>query len=193
MPEAPEFDPARPGSAVTVVRTVLLDPRGFYCGFSAEGPAKGPALFILLVSGVSAVLYVLAGLVTGAVLGEMSLGRTGLTALEAGVFALLSPGLVGLAAAVYLLSVRTFLGKVADFRNIYRMMAYAYSAMILAWVPVVNALAFTYALMVLMGIAVKTVYKIPTLTVVVICLVGFVPVALAFIWTQVALAGLLFP
>jgi hypothetical protein len=57
----------------------------------------------------------------------------------------------------------------------------------------VNAIAFTYALMVVMGIAVKTVYKVPTLTAVVVCLVGFVPVALAFIWAQVAFAGLLFP
>lgn len=193
MPEVPEFEPSRPASAAAVIRAVLLDPRGFYRDFSAEGPVREPALFVLLVCGISAVLYVLVGLVVGAVLGEISPGRTGLTALQAGVFALLSPVLVGVAAAVYLLSVRTFLGKVSDIREVYRMLAYACSAMILAWVPVVNAIAFTYALMVLMGIAVKTVYKIPTLTAVVVCLVGFVPVASAFIWTQIALAGLLFP
>ena len=158
-----------------------------------DGPVKEPALFVLLVCGVSAVLYVLVGLVTGAVLGGVDPVGTGVTALQAGVFALLSPVLVGVAAAVYLLSIRTFLGKVSDFREVYRMLAYACSAMILAWVPVVNAIAFTYALMVVMGIAVKTVYKIPTLTAVVTCMVGFVPVASAFIWVQVVLAGLLFP
>jgi len=192
MPDSPEFDPSCPGSAVAVIRNVLLDPRGFYRGFSAEGPVKEPALFVLLVGGVSAILYILTGLVTAAVFGEISLVRTGLAALEAGIFALVSPGLVGVAAAVYLLSVSTFLGRVSNLREIYRMLAYACSAMILAWIPVVNAIAFTYALMVAMGIAVKTVYKIPTLTALVVCLVGFVPVASVFIWTQIALAGLLF-
>ncbi|MGI8910300.1 MAG: hypothetical protein ACR2JR_07080 [Rubrobacteraceae bacterium] len=153
---------------------------------------KGPAFFVLLISAVSALLYVLFGLLLGVILGEVNLGSTGLAALQAGIFALLSPVLVGVVAAVYLLSIRTFLGRVSDIREVYRMLAYACSAMILAWVPVLNALAFTYVLMVLMGIAVKTVYKIPTLTAVVICLVGFVPVALAFIWVQAALAGLLF-
>lgn len=192
MREAPEFDPARPGSAAAVIRAVLLDPRGFYRGFSVEGPIRGPALFILLVSAVSALLYVLFGLIAGLIFGEVSPTRTGLTALQAGSFALLSPVLVGVVAAVYLLSVKTFLGRVAGLREIYRMLAYAYSAMILAWVPILNALAFTYALMVLMGVAFKNVYKVPTLTAVVICLVGFVPVAALFIWVQVALAGLLF-
>ena len=193
MREAPEFDPKRPASAAPVIRAVLLDPRGFYGGFSAEGPVKGPAIFVLLLGAVSAVLYVAAGLLLGALLGEVSLRTTLLAALEAGVFALLSPVLVGVVAAVYLLSIRTFLGKVSDFREVYRMLAYACSAMILAWVPVLNALAFTYVLMVLMGIAVKTVYRIPPVTALVICLVGFVPVALAFIWVQAALAGLLLP
>jgi len=192
MREAPEFDPKRPVSAAPVIRAVLLDPRGFYGGFSMQGPVKGPALFVLLLGVVSAVLYVVAGLLVGALLGGLSLGTIGLSALRAGTFALISPVLVGVVAAVYLLSIRTFLGRVSDFREVYRMLAYACSAMVLAWVPVLNALAFTYALMVLMGIAVKTVYKIPTLTAVVICLVGFVPVALAFIWVQAALAGLLF-
>jgi len=192
MREAPEFDPNRPGSAVPVIRAVLLDPRGFYVGFSAEGSVKGPAIFVLLLGATSAVLYVAAGLLTSALLGEVSLNTTVLTAIEAGISALLSPVIVGVVAAVYLLSIRTFLGRVSDLREVYRMLAYACSAMILAWVPVLNALAFTYVLMVLMGIAVKTVYKIPTLTAVVICLVGFVPVALALIWVQAALAGLLF-
>ena len=192
MREAPEFDPKRPGSAAPVIRAVLLEPRSFYRGFSADGPVKGPAFFVLLISAVSALLYVLFGLLLGVILGEVNLGSTGLAALQAGIFALLSPVLVGVVAAVYLLSIRTFLGRVSDIREVYRMLAYACSAMILAWVPVLNALAFTYVLMVLMGIAVKTVYKIPTLTAVVICLVGFVPVALAFIWVQAALAGLLF-
>ncbi len=193
MREAPEFDPKRPASAAPVIRAVLLDPRGFYGGFSAEGPVKGPAIFVLLLGAVSAVLYVAAGLLLGALLGEVSLRTTLLAALEAGVFALLSPVLVGVVAAVYLLSIGTFLGKVSDLREVYRMLAYACSAMILAWVPVLNALVFTYVLMVLMGIAVKTVYRIPPVTALVICLVGFVPVALAFIWVQAALAGLLLP
>lgn len=192
MPEASEFDSSRPASAVSVIRTVLLDPRGFYEGFSPDGPVKEPTLFLWLVCGISAVLYVLTGFMIAAAFGEISLSGTGMAALQAVVFAVISPALVGAAAGVYLLSIRTFLGRVSGFSEVYRMLAYACSAMILAWVPVVNAIAFTYALMVVMGIAVKTIFKIPTLTAVVVCLVGFVPVASVFIWVQISLAGLLF-
>jgi hypothetical protein len=44
--------------------------------------------------------------------------------------------------------------------------------------------------MVLMGIAVRTVYRTSFLTAVVTALVGFLPISLALIWLRVTTAGL---
>lgn len=189
--EAPEFDLQRPiSSTLAVLRTVLFSPRRFYLGFSPEGPLREPALFVLLIGTVAAALTAAVAIVSNLIVGELSAGEVGVTALEAVLFALLSPLAVGVVAAVYLLSIRTFVGKVGTFREVYRAAAYAFGALILAWVPIVGAFAVTYALMVLMGIAVRTVYRTSFLTAVVTVLVGFLPISLALIFLRVTTAGL---
>jgi hypothetical protein len=190
-PEAAEFSLQRPlPSALAVIRGVLFSPRRFYLGFSPEGPLREPVFFVLLVGAVTGVLTAAVAVFSNLVFGEVSAAEVGLTALEAVLFALLSPLAVGVVAAVYLLSIRTFVGKVSSFREVYRMAAYAFGALILAWVPIVGAFAVTYALMVVMGVAVRIVYRTSLLTAVVTALVGFVPVALALIFLRVTTAGL---
>jgi hypothetical protein len=190
-PGAPEFSLQRPlASALEVVRAVLLSPRSFYLNFSAEGPVREPAVFVLLVGAVTGVLTAVVAIVSNLIFGQVSAGDVGLTVLEALLFALLSPLAVGAVAAVYLLSIRTFVGKVSSLREVYRMAAYAFGALILAWIPLVGAFAVTYASMVLMGIAVRTVYRTSLLTAVVTVLVSFVPISLALIWLRVTTAGL---
>src|SRR5215216_5861080 len=106
--------------------------------------------------------------------------------IDAVLFALLSPVGAGVVAGVYLLSIRAFVGKVAGFREVYRMAAYATAALVLAWIPILGAFAFTYALIVLMGIGVQSVYGTTFLTTVVTAVVGFVPVASFLIWLIIA-------
>jgi hypothetical protein len=190
-PEAAEFSLQRPlPSALAVIRGILFSPRRFYLGFSPEGPLREPAFFVLLIGAVTGLLTAAVAVFSNLVFGEVSAAEVGLTALEAVLFALLSPLAVGVVAAVYLLSIRTFVGKVSSFREVYRMAAYAFGALILAWVPIVGAFAVTYALMVVMGVAVRIVYRTSLLTAVVTVLVGFVPVALALIFLRVTTAGL---
>jgi hypothetical protein len=190
-PGAPEFSLQRPlASALEVFRAVLLSPRSFYLNFSAEGPVREPAVFVLLVGAVTGVLTAVVAIVSNLIFGQVSAGDVGLTVLEALLFALLSPLAVGAVAVVYLLSIRTFVGKVSSLREVYRMAAYAFGALILAWIPLVGAFAVTYASMVLMGIAVRTVYRTSLLTAVVTVLVSFVPISLALIWLRVTTAGL---
>jgi hypothetical protein len=190
-PEAFEFDLQSPlSSALAVIRGVLFSPRRFYLNFSPEGPLREPAVFVLLVGAVTGFLTAVVAILSNLVFGEVSAAEIGLTALEAVLFTLFSPLAVGVVAAVYLLSIRTFVGKVSGFREVYRMAAYACGALILAWVPIVGAFAITYALMVVMGIAVRLVYRTSLLTAVVTVLVGFVPVALALIFVRVTTAGL---
>jgi hypothetical protein len=62
--------------------------------------------------------------------------------------------------------------------------------LVLAWIPIVGAFVITYALMVLMGIGVRFVYRTSFLTAVVTVLVGFVPISVALIWLRVTTAGL---
>jgi hypothetical protein len=62
--------------------------------------------------------------------------------------------------------------------------------MILFWVPIINAFAFTYAAMVLMWLGIRYVYRTSFLTSLVAALVGFVPVAVAFIYLVVVINGL---
>jgi hypothetical protein len=187
--EAPEFSLQRPvTSALAVIRAILFSPRRFYLNLSTEGPVREPAVFVLLVAAVTGALTAAVAILSGLVFGEVD--AVGLTALEAVVFTLLSPLAVGVAAAVYLLSIRTFVGKVGSFREVYRMTAYAFGALILAWIPIVGAFAVTYALMVVMAIAVRTVYRTSLLTAVVTALVSFMPLGAALIWLRVTTAGL---
>ncbi len=185
----PEFDPKRPvASTAAVLRAIFLRPRAFYLNFDAEGPVREPAVFVLLVSAVSGLLSVVTNSISAAVFGATN---TSLLAVAASnlAFVVLSPVLVGAAAGAYLLSVRTFVGPRGNFREVYRMLAYAYGAMILFWVPIVNAFAFTYATMVLMGLGILYVYRTSFLTALVTTLVGFVPVSVAFIYLLVTVNG----
>ena len=127
--EAPEFSLQRPvTSALAVIRAVLFSPRRFHLSFSAEGSVREPAIFVLLVAAVTGALTAAVAIVSNQIFGEVDAGEVGLTALEAVLFALLSPLAVGVVAAVYLLSIRTFVGKVGTFREVYRMAAYAFGA-----------------------------------------------------------------
>jgi hypothetical protein len=189
--EAPEFSPRRPlASALAVIRAVLFSPRNFYLNFSAEGPMREPAVFVVLVGAVTGVLTAAVAILSGLFFEQVSAGEVVLTALEALLFALFAPLAVGVVAGVYLLSIRTFVGKVASFREVYRMAAYAFGALVLAWIPIVGAFVITYALMVLMGIGVRLVYRTSFLTAVITVLVGFVPISVALIWLRVTAAGL---
>ena len=187
--KSPEFDPKRlVASAAAVLRGIFLSPKGFYLNFATEGSLREPALFVLLVSAVSGALSILVNLISAAVLGTHT-SALGVVASNL-AFVVLSPVLIGAAAGPYLLSVRTFVGPEGSFRGVYRMLAYAYGAMILFWVPIINAFAFTYAAMVLMWLGIRYVYRTSFLTGLVAALVGFVPVAVAFIYLVVVINGL---
>jgi hypothetical protein len=187
--KSPEFDPEHPvGSAAAVLRGIFFAPRSFYLNFPVEGPLREPALFVLLVSAVSGVLSMVVNIIYGAIFG-MSASLTGVLALNL-AFVVLSPLLVGAAAGAYLLSVRTFVGPQGSFREVYRMLAYAYGAMILFWLPVVNAFAFTYAAFILMLLGIRSLYCTSFLTGLITTLAGFVPVAVAFIYLVVVANGL---
>jgi hypothetical protein len=184
---APEFDLQRPfSSAVAVIQTVLFSPRSFYLNFKVEGPLKEPAAFALLVGAVSGILGAALALSTNLLFGDFDAGDLRAAVIDAVVFALLLPVGVGAVAGVYLLSIRTFVGKVSGFREVYRMAAYAAAALVLAWIPILGAFAFTYALIVLMGIGIQSVYGTSFLTTIVIAVVGFVPVASVLIWLIIA-------
>jgi hypothetical protein len=187
---SPEFDLRRPiASAVAVIRAVLFSPRSFYVNFKVEGPLKEPAAFVLLVGAVCGILGAAVALSTNFLFGDLDAGDLRAAALDALLFALLSPVGVGVVAGVYLLSIRTFVGKVSDFREVYRMAAYAAAALVLAWIPVLGAFAFSYALIVLMGMAIQSVYGTTFLTTFVTAVVGFVPVASVVIWLLIAGVG----
>ena len=184
---SPDFDLQRPfASAVAVIRTVLFSPRSFYVNFKVEGPLKEPAAFVLLVGAVSGILGAAIALSTNLLFGDLDAGDLRAAVLDAILFALLSPVGVGVVAGVYLLSIRTFVGKVSGFREVYRMAAYAAAALVLAWIPVLGAFAFSYALIVLMGIGIQSVYGTSFLTTFVTVVVGFVPVASVVIWLIIA-------
>ena len=184
---APEFDLQRPfASAVTVILTVLFSPRSFYLNFKVEGPIKEPAAFVLLVGAVSGILGAALALSTNLLFGDLDAGDVQAVVIDAVAFALLSPVGVVVVAGVYLLSIRTFVGKVSGFREVYRMAAYAAAALVLAWIPILGAFAFTYALIVLMGIGIQSVYGTTFLTTVVTAVVAFVPVASVVIWLIIA-------
>jgi hypothetical protein len=184
---APEIDLQHPfASAVAVIRTVLFSPRSFYLNFKVEGPLKEPAAFVLLVGAVSGILGAALALSSNLLFGDLDAGDLRAAVVDAVLFALLSPVGVGVVAGIYLLSIRTFVGKMSGFREVYRMAAYAAAALILAWIPILGAFAFTYALIVLMGIGIQSVYRTSFLTTVVTAVVVFVPVASVLIWLIIA-------
>ncbi|HJQ30023.1 MAG TPA: YIP1 family protein [Rubrobacter sp.] len=185
--KAPEFDLQRPlASAVAVIRTALFSPRSFYLNFKVEGSLKEPALFVLLVGAVAAFLGAAVSIASNVLFGDLDAGDIRAAVVDALLFAVLSPAGVGVVAWVYLLAIRTFVGKVSSFTEVYRIAAYAAAALVLAWIPILGAFAFTYALMVLMGIGIHSVYRTSFLTAVVTALVGFVPVASVLVWLTVA-------
>jgi hypothetical protein len=190
-PKAPEFDLDHPvTSALATTRAVLFSPRSFFSNFRADGSVKEPFLFTLLVGIFFAVLAATVALVSNAVSGGVSAGDLRAAVVEGLLFAVLSPVGVGIAAGVYLLSIRTFVGKVAEFSQVYRLLAYSYAAFAFAWIPILGSVAVPYALLVLMGIAIKEVYQASFLTAVIAALVGFVPVGSALVWvTAVALTS----
>jgi hypothetical protein len=189
--KAPEFSLDRPfSSALATIRAVLFSPRTFFSNFPADGPLKEPVLFALLVGTVTGVLGAVVALVSNVLTGGVGADDLRAAVVEGLLFAVLSPVGIAVAAAVYLLSIRTFVGKVADFPQAYRIVAYAFSAFVFAWVPVLGSVAISYALLILMGIAIKEVYEASFLTAVITALVGFIPVGSALVWiTAVALTS----
>ena len=188
-----EFDPGRPASSFfEVLRGLFFSPKRFFVEFSPDGPLRAPILFVLLVSAVSAVVRLALVVVLGAVFGELDAGSLGISAAQALVYVALSPLLVGLFAAVYLLSLRTFMGTTGDYRQVYRLLAYAYGALILLPFPVINAFAFTYAMLVLVAVGVRYVYRASFLTALLTALVGYVPSALLFLTLTVYVTGFIF-
>lgn len=181
--KAPEFSLQSPlTSALAVIRGVLFSPMSFYRDFRAEGPLKEPALFVLLVGAVTGLLGAAVALASNLFFGELGAGDVWSAVLEGLLFALLSPVYVGIAAGFYLLAIRAFAGKIGSFVEVYRIAAYAFGALVLFWIPVVGALAVTYAFMVVMGIGIHTVYRTSFITTVVVALCGFIPVATVMIF-----------
>ena len=185
--QAPEFDLQRPfANAIAVIRSVLLSPRSFYLNFKVEGSLTEPAVFVLLVGAISGVLGAAVALSSNLLFGDLDAGDLRAAVVDAVLFALLSPVGVGVVAGVYLLSIRTFVGNVSGFTEVYRMVAYAAAVLVLAWIPILGAFAFTYALMVLMGIGIQSVYRTSLMTAVITALVGFVPVASVLVWLTIS-------
>lgn len=160
-----------------MLRAIFLAPKRFYLNFPAEGSLREPVLFVLLVSAVSAVLRLLLVLI----FSTEGAGEAGIAVLETLAYVALSPLLVGLFSGAHLLSVRAFVGPEGDFRQIYRMLAYAWGAAILFWIPGLSAFAFTYVTLVLVGIGIRYVYRTSFLTALVTALVGFVPSAILYL------------
>lgn len=186
---SPEFALERPvASAAAIIRSIFRSPRDFYVRFSEDGPLREPVLFVVLVTAVTAALRLALTLI----FGSNDAASIGVSVAQAFGFVVLSPVIVAVFAATYLLSIRTFVGKVGDFRAVYRMAAYAYGAMVLFWVPVVNAFAFTYFALVLMALAVRYVYRASLMTAVVTALVAYLPAAMLFIFLQATVTGLAF-
>jgi hypothetical protein len=184
--KAPEFNLRYPlTSAISVIRAVLFSPKTFYLNFKVDGPLREPAVFALLVGAVSGVLGAAVALASNLLFGDFDAGDLRAALVGALLFAVLSPVGVGVTAGVYLLSIRTFVGKVSGFAEVYRMAAYAASALVFAWIPILGAFAFTYALMVLMGIGIQSAYRTSFITTVVTVLAGFVPVASILVWIAI--------
>lgn len=174
-------------SALAVLRAIFVAPRSFYLNFSADGPVKEPTIFVLLIGAASGVLSTLLVVLTDIPGAEIGLVG-GL--LRNAAFALFSPVAVAVGAGLYLAVLKTFVGDIAGYRQVYRMLAYASGAMVFSWIPFVGAFFFTYATLVLMAIGIRSVYRASFLTALITALVSFVPLALAFTWITAASAGL---
>lgn len=179
---SPEFDPSNPAkSFFGVFRAVVGSPRKFFLGFEPEGSLKEPAIYAGIIGVISGLLAVILGPPFAALLDSGTGEVFGLNPIEGIGFAVLYPLFVALSAAVYLLAVRVFIGKVGDFGQLFRMSAYAFSAMIFAWLPFIGAFAITYAILVSMLIGIRYVFSTTLITALVVTLTGFVPLALALI------------
>lgn len=186
---SPEFTLDRPlTSAAAVLRAVFFVPRSFFLGFPESGPLREPVIFVVLITAVTATLRLTLTLL----FGSNDAVSAGTSVLQALAFVALSPVILAALAGAYWLSVRTFVGEAGTYRGVYRMLAYAYGAMILYWVPVVQAFAFTYFALVLMIIAVRYAYRASLMTAIITALVAYVPAAMAFIFLTFALTGLAF-
>jgi hypothetical protein len=161
-----------------VLRAIFLRPKAFYLNFDPEGPLQGPVAFVLLVSAVSAIFRLLLLLIVP--IGELD--EVSLTLLKTLLYVALSPLVVGLFAGAYFLSVRGFVGPEGTFRGVYRILAYAWGAAILFWVPGLSAFAFTYATLVLITVGIYYVYRVSFLTALTAALVAYVPSATLFIF-----------
>ena len=173
-----------------MIRAVLFSPKMYYLNFKVDGPLREPAVFALLVGAVSGLLGAAVALASNLVFGDFDAGDLRAALVGALLFAVLSPLGVGVTAAVYLISIRTFVGKVSGFAEVYRMAAYAASALVFAWIPILGAFAFTYALMVLMGIGIQSAYRTSFITTIVTVFAGFVPVASILVWIAINEAAL---
>ena len=173
-----------------MIRAVLFSPKMYYLNFKVDGPLREPAVFALLVGAVSGLLGAAVALASNLVFGDFDAGDLRAALVGALLFAVLSPVGVGVTAAVYLISIRTFVGKVSGFAEVYRMAAYAASALVFAWIPILGAFAFTYALMVLMGIGIQSAYRTSFITTIVTVFAGFVPVASILVWIAINEAAL---
>lgn len=185
---SPEFTLQSPlRSAAGVLGEIFLAPRRFYLNFSAEGPIREPAIFALIIGAVSGVLSALLAVFTEIPGAEIGVGGA---LLRGAVFAVLSPAAAAVGAGLYLAVLKTFVGDVAEFRQLYRMLAYASGAMVFSWIPFVGAFFFTYATLVLMAIGIRSVYRTSFMTALITAFVSFVPLALAYTWITAASAGL---
>ena len=190
---ASEFDPGRPfGSLLEVLRGIFLAPKRFFVGFSTEGPLREPILFVLLVSAVGSAVGALLSLVLGGIFDEVGARDVVVTLVQAVAATILGPVIVAVLSGAYLLSIRTFVGPTGNFREVYRLLSYAYGAMILFWVPGIGAFFFTYAMLVLVGLGVRYVYRASFLVALITALVGYLPSAMLFIFLQAYVTGLAF-
>ena len=179
--ESPEFDPKRPvASAAAVLRGIFFAPRAFYLGFRAEGSLREPILFVVLVSAVAGLMSAAVNFVYAAVSGTLGVDLLGVMAVNL-AFAVLGPLVVGLFSGAYLLSIRAFLGPEGNYKQVYRILAYAWGAAVLFWIPGLNAFAFTYVTLVLMLLGIRYVYRTSFLTALVTALVGYVPSSILFV------------
>jgi hypothetical protein len=186
--KSPEFDLERPiASTAAVLRAIFLGPRTFYRTFDARGPTRQPTVFVVLVSTVTGVLSLVISFILTVAFGAKA--SLPVVAVLNVAYIALSPVLVGMGAGAYLLSSRMFIGKAPKLREVYRIFAYAYGVMILFWVPLLNALAFVYAAMILMMLGIQSVYRTSFLTALITSLVGFVPTSLIFIYLLGAANG----
>lgn len=188
---SPEFDLSNPvASFAAVVRAVVLSPRRFFANFDSGGPMREPAVFVFLVGVLGGVLSLVIGpvlaLIFGSELNESWGVSFGLSPLAAAGFAVLSPAIVAALAGTYFVSIRMFIGGEGDYRQAFRMAAYAYSAMFIAPIPIIGAFAVTYSMMIVMGVGLYVIYRSAFMTTLVTALTSFVPIALIL----VALRGL---